>query len=382
MKTPEELRYKLRRQWQNGKLREQRLLDHSSWPLTLPIGKPSPAQINNEISTVRKHIEFWRKVTTGEIDWQPVNYRSTAEAVQLPLNWVLQSADEWIDAMADATIRQEHLLLSTILADVDPLFHPLLIRQRQQLLSRGVEETIKACEVALQLESGCAEGKPLRALSVAGCDSKFFERNRTLVGKLLELRFGQQVIDRGLEFFLGALDESEHWLLIAPLEAGLLPFRQLRVRSSELAQTPLPGTHLLIVENERPLYQLPSLPDTIAILGAGLNLSWMQAAWFRNKNIAYWGDIDTWGLSMLATARSYQPALTPILMDEETFECCNKEKAVAEPVTAGESTPSQLTEQEKALYEHLRQLDKGRLEQEFIPDDLVENEITRWHALS
>lgn len=382
MKTPEALRHKLRRQWQNGKLREQRLLDHNAWPVTLPIGKPSPALISSEISAVRKHIELWRKVTAGEIDWQPVNYRSTAEAVQLPLNWVLQSADEWIDAMADETIRQEYLLLSIILAGADPLFHPLLIRQRQQLLSRGVEETIKACEVALQLESGCAEGKPLRALSIAGCDSKFFERNRTLLGKLLEQRFGQQVLEQGLEFFLGALDESEHWLLIVPLEAGLLPFRQLRVRSSELAQTPLPGSHLLIVENERSLYQLPSLPNTIAILGAGLNLSWMQAAWIRNKNIAYWGDIDTWGLSMLATARFYQPALTPLLMDEETFEYCNKEKAVAEPVTAGESTPSKLTEQEEALYLRLCRSEKGRLEQEFLPDDLVKNEITRWHALA
>ncbi len=382
MKTPEELRHKLRRQWQNGRLREQRLLDHKVWPVSLSIGKPSPALISSEISAVRKHIELWRKVTTGAIDWQPVNYRSTAEAVQLPLNWVLQSADEWIEAMADTTIRQEYLLLSTILADVDPLFHPLLIRQRQQLLSRCAEETINACEVALQVEPGCAEGKPLRALSVAGCDSKFFERNRTLLGKLLEQRFDQQVIDRGLEFFLGALDESEHWLLVVPLEAGLLPFRQQRVRSSEFAQTPLPGTHLLIVENERSLYQLPSLRGTIAILGAGLNLSWMQADWINNKNIAYWGDIDTWGLSMLATARSYQPTLTPLLMDEETFQSYRKEKAVAEPVTAGESIPSKLTDQEKALYLRLCRSEKGRLEQEFIPDDRVKNEIARWHALS
>ncbi|RDH88610.1 MAG: hypothetical protein DIZ78_01375 [endosymbiont of Escarpia spicata] len=382
MKKPEALRHKLRRQWQNGKLREQRLLDHNAWPVTLPIGKPSPALISREISAVRKHIELWRKVTAGAIDWQLVNYRSTAEAVQLPLNWVLKSADEWIEAMADETIRQEYLLLSTILADVDPLFHSLLIHQRQQVLSREAEETIKACEVALLLESGCAEGKPLRTLSIAGCDSKFFERNRTLVGKLLEMRFGQQVIEQGLEHFLGALDESEHWLLVAPLEVGLLPFKQQRVRSSELAQTPLPGSHLLIVENERSLYQLPSLPNTIAILGAGLNLSWMQAAWISNKSIAYWGDIDTWGLSMLATARSYQVALTPLLMDEETFEYCNEEKAVAEPVTAGESTPSKLTEQEGALYQQLCQLDRGRLEQEFLPDDLVKNEITRWHSLA
>lgn len=334
--------------------------------------------MTQDIAAVREHMQRWRKVTEGKVDWHPVNYRSTAEAVQLPISWTLHSAGEWIDAMADETIRQEYLLLSTVISAVEPLFHPLIVRQRQQLLSRGAEETIKACEVALQLEPGSAAGRPLRALSFAGCDSKFFERNRTLLGKLLEQRFGQQGMEQGLEHFLGALDESEHWLLVAPLQVGLFPFKQQRVRSSELAQTPLPGTHLLVVENERSLYQLPPLPGTIAILGAGLNLNWMDAAWIREKSLAYWGDIDTWGLTMLATARSHQSALTPLLMDEEIFESCCKESAVVEPVTASQSAPSMLTEHETALYYHLVGLEKGRLEQEFVPDALVKREIARW----
>ncbi len=378
MKTPDELRLKLRRQWHNSALRQRRLLEPGQWPLNLSIGRPLPAVMTEDIAAVREHMQRWRKVTKGEVVWQPVNYRSTAEAVQLPVNWMLHSANEWVDAMADESIRQEYLLLSKVIDDVDPLFHNLIIRQRQQLLSRGAEEAIKACEVALQLEPGCAVGRPLRALSIAGCDSKFFERNRTLLVRLLEQRFGSQVIEQGLEQFLAAQDESEHWLLVVPLQAGLLPFAQQRVRSSELAQTPLPGSHLLIVENERSLYQLPPLPGTIAILGAGLNLNWMQAAWIAEKSIAYWGDIDTWGLTMLATARSYQPALTPLLMDKETFESCGKESAVAEPVTASQSAPSMLTEHETALYLYLVGLEKGRLEQEFVPDALVKREMSRW----
>ena len=330
---------------------------------------------------MREHIQRWRKVAQGEVVWQLVNYRSTAEAVQLPVNWILHSAKEWIDAMADEAIRQEYLMLSRVIAAVDPLFHPLIVRQRQQLLSRGADETIKACEVARQLEPDCALGRPLRALSVAACDSKFFERNRNLLLKLLEQRFGQQITQQGLEQFLGAQGESEHWLLVVPLQAGLLRFEQQRIRSSELARTPLPGTHLLIVENERSLYQLPPLLGTIAILGAGLNLSWIGAAWIAEKIIAYWGDIDTWGLTMLAKARSYQPALTPLLMDEKTFASCCTESAVAEPVTAGQSAPCMLTEQEARLYLQLVGLEKGRLEQEFVPDALVKKEISRWHRL-
>ena len=380
MKLPDTLRHKLQRQWQNGELRERRLLDADQWPLILPIGKPSPTLMTRDIAAVRAHIQCWRSVREGEVIWQPVSYRSTAEAVQIPLSWRLHSAQNWIDAMADETIRQEYRLLSAVIDNTHSLFHPLIIRQRQQLLSRGAEETIKACEVALQLEPGYANGRPLRALSVAGCDSKFLERNRTLLIKLLEKRFGQQTLEQGLEQFLGALDESEHWLLVAPLEAGLLPFKQQRVRSSELTRIPLPGSHLLIIENERSLYQLPILPGTIAILGAGLNLSWLQAGWITDKHIAYWGDIDTWGLTMLATARAHQPNLTPLLMDQKTFDSRCDEYAVTEPVVANSFAPSMLTQQEVSLYLHLIGLDKGRLEQEFIPGDLVKREVIRWRS--
>jgi hypothetical protein len=135
-----------------------------------------------------------------------------------------------------------------------------------------------------------------------------------------------------------------------------------------------------MVENERSLYQLPPLLGTIAILGAGLNLGWFKAGWIGEKSIAYWGDIDTWGLSMLATARSHQPDLTPLLMDEATFDCCCKENAVAEPVIAGQSVPAGLTQQEAALYLRLCRLENGRLEQEFVPQERVAKVIARWHA--
>ncbi|MES9906437.1 MAG: DUF3322 domain-containing protein, partial [Sedimenticola sp.] len=320
MKSPDTLRQRLKRLWHRGEERERLLLDPRAWPLELAIGKPSAALLTGDIAAVRSHIQQWRRVVVGEVEWRPVSYRSTAAAVELPMSWRLHTAGEWVEAVADEAIRREYQIVARLVATIDPLFWPLVIRQRQQILSRGVEESSKACEVALALSPGCADGRPLRALSVAGCDSKFFERNRTLLVKLLELRFGTVPLEQGLEHFLGALDESEHWLLVVPLAPGLLTFPQQRVRSSDLARTPLSAERLLIVENERSLYQLPPLADTVAILGGGLNLSWMQGHWLADKRIAYWGDIDTWGLTMLALARSHQPTLTPLLMDRATFD--------------------------------------------------------------
>lgn len=326
---------------------------------------------------MREHIRAWREVGIGEVEWGAVNYRSVAEAVELPLHWVVRTPEEWAEAANDRAVRQEFALFARILAATDSCFHPLIIRQRQLILGRSAEETIQACRVAQAIEPGCAQGRPLRALSIAGCDSKFFERNRTLIGRLLEVRFGPEALEAGLEGFLGALDEGERWLLVAPLDGGLLPFEQLRVRSSELARTPLPAGRVLIVENERALYQLPAMADTVAVLGAGLNLGWLGADWLGGRYLAYWGDIDTWGLSMLAEARRRQPRLCALLMDTAVFEAYEGQ-AVPEPAQAGETPAAGLTAEEVDLYRRLLDSPRGRLEQEFIPAEAVAQAVRAW----
>ena len=241
-------------------------------------------------------------------------------------------------------------------------------------------EIIKAVELARTLEPGCAEGRPLRALAMCGIDSKFFERHRSLIAHLLDVRFDRQVSDLGLEAFLGALDESEHWLLVAPLAPGLLPFKQQRVDARELAVTPLPGSCIVIVENERCLHQLPPLPDTVAVLGAGLNLEWMEAFWLKDKRIAYWGDLDTWGLVMLSRARERQPLLEPLLMNRELFDAISPISSVVEGRPADEQPPEGLTASEKDPYRYLRRLEKGRVEQEFVSRERVVAALEQWRG--
>ena len=140
--------------------------------------------------------------------------------------------------------------------------------------------------------------------------------------------------------------------------------------------TPLPASRILLVENERCLHQLPQpLAGTIAILGAGLNLGWLTAPWLQTRDVAYWGDLDTWGLQMLASARGHLPQLHALLMDRATFDA-HADRAVAEPVHAVVS-PGLLPE-EAALDAYLRGLPQGRLEQEFLPAPLVAHTITQW----
>ena len=379
MKSPHEISTMLANQWRYADVREKRLLQPESWPLSLAIGKPSTKAITEQPGLVRKHLDHWRQINVGQVKWQAVRYRNVSEEINIPVTWELASPSEWVAATGSKTVVTEFEQLEQIIEQVDEQFYSLFIRQKQWL-AKPVEEVIKAAEVALLLEQGCAEGTPLRAISTGNIDSKFFERHRLLIQRLLDLQFDGLASELGLEEFLGALNENNHWLLVADLDGGLLPFEQMRIRDRELIRTSLPGKHILIVENEKCLHQLPKLSNTIAILGAGLNLAWMQAEWLNSKIIGYWGDMDSWGLVMLARAKSFQPGTTSLLMSEAFFEQF-EERAVREPQPAPQESHAGLSSVEQSFFSNLLDMDKGRLEQEFLPVETVHKAVTTWVTL-
>ena len=388
MKSPDELAAKLVRQWRSADYRETRLLDNgaldtagfnaSAWPLIFSIGKPSSRALIENLGAVRAHIHAWRDITVGEVIWEPVTFRSASEPISVPVQWILHTPSDWISAINNAQVASEFERLIHLREGADPLFQRLLIRQESLWRDRSEKEVLLALQLAINLSQGCAQGLPLRALALNGIDSKFYERNRQLIIQLLDFRFDGVVSQQGLEQFLGAAQDNNHWLLVVDLDGSLLPFRQIRVSDKDLLATSLPGTHLLIVENERCHHQLPACSNTLAILGAGQNLAWMAASWLSKKHLAYWGDIDTWGLHMLAQARHHQSDLTPLLMSKDSFELLGKDKAVQEAAPMRELPARGLTESELQLFSFLLAQEKGRLEQEFIAKESVVQAIRQW----
>ena len=389
MKSPHTLAAKLAQQWHSADWRERQLLGGgTAWPLALPIGQPDPAVFLNDAAALRSHLQQWRAVEAlglGHVQWQERRYRGSSDAIAVPTHWLLAKPSQYIAAIrhfkvpGHAQVHSDYARLSTLIAGVErPGFQRLLLRRLVQWRDTPTDAVIAAARMALQLEPGCAQGKPLRALAVQGNDTKFFERHASLLTALLDERFDGEASRQGLVGFLGAQPEDDHWLLIAPLAPGLLPFAQMRVRASELQTTPLPARRILLVENERCLHQLPApVQDTIAVLGAGLNLGWLAAPWLQERSVAYWGDLDTWGLRMLATARHHLPHLHALLMDRATFSA-HQHLAVAEPVHAPEPISGAQTPEEAALQAHLRAQARGRLEQEFLPTDTVHRAVRTW----
>ncbi|MEH3414980.1 DUF3322 domain-containing protein [Phytobacter diazotrophicus] len=378
MYSPDELREKLARQWDNAKLRAERLLPPGNWPLCLPIGKPSAKIFAEQAQRVLQHVQLWRQVAVGRVEWKEVNYRTSDGPISMPFRWILNSPSDWLNAAADPVVNREFRLLERIIEQVDPIFHLLLVSHRSLWRHKDPQDIISAARLACRLEPGCAKGLPLRLLSGQGVDTKFIENNISLLTRLLDVRFSGEASEQGLTTFLDAFDESSHWVLVAPLSPGLLPFKKCRVTTAELAETTLTASRVLVIENEQCLHQLPALSDTIAILGCGLDVQWLSSTVLDEKRVAYWGDIDSWGLLMLARARRCRPRLDALLMNRELFEQYAMHSAVPEPVKAQETIPDGLLNEEADFYCYLTRLPRGRLEQEFLPAMVVKEALVRW----
>lgn len=378
MYSPDELRKKLARQWDNTKLRAERLLAPGSWPLCLSIGKPSAKEFAEQAQRVLRHVQTWRQVDVGRVEWGDISYRVSDRPVSMPLRWIVNGPSDWIDAAADPAVKREFRQLEGIIEQVAPIFHPLLVSHRSLWRYKDPQDIISAARLACRLEPGCAKGLPLRLLSGQGVDTKFIENNISLLTRLLDVRFSGEASEQGLTTFLDAFDESSHWVLVVPLSPGLLPFKKCRVTTAELAETTLPTSRVLVIENEQCLHQLPALSDTIAVLGCGLDVQWLSSSVLDEKHVAYWGDMDSWGLLMLARARRSRPRLDALLMNHELFEQHASHSAVPEPVKAQESVPDGLLDEEADFYRYLTRLPRGRLEQEFLPARLVEEALVGW----
>lgn len=368
-----------RRRWEAAATREACLLGGAdAWPLVASIGRPTPNLVASDLGAIKRHVEDWRSVNIGEVSWEAIQYRSTASPIEVPVQWRIRNPTEWVTACGDRSIRAEFEAISTFLKLTEPCFHSLLVGRRSLWRDKTVDEVLKANRVAFSLTPRCAENKPLRALSFTGIDTKFFERNMPLVSALLDVRFEGEVSKIGLQAFLGAVSDGDHWLLVTDLDGSLLPFMKLRIRSAELKTKPLPGKRLLIVENESCQHHLPHVPETIAVLGTGFDLDWLDGDWLQSKEIGYWGDIDTWGLQFLGTARQRLPHLSALLMTQEIYDQ-NQGSAVPEPNVASTSVPLGLSCEEKALYRRLLTEPRGRLEQEFLPSDVAGAAIRKWY---
>jgi len=378
----------LKKEWDSARNLRDRLSGKRGFPLKITLKVPTGAQALQKVSHFHKYIKEWRQSPySSHVTWKQKQYRQLGTH-DVPVTLTLENIQSLIEFIGPKAIeRSKHWqnFMQPIL-DFDSNLYPLLVRHLLDLENMKTDDVQLIPRLLSQLHKGMGIGSYLRALPLKHVDTKFLENNFSLISDLLDMHFDGEIShENGLMNWIGCVDIPRAWLLVRPLcpqsEERMCGLSILQLSTQTLRDNPLPARNILVVENNQSGFGLPTLKDTIAIFGGGANVSWMDAKWLSDKNIGYWGDIDTWGFKLLSDARQYIPDLRAIMMDKETmieFE----QRTVSEPSPV-DKLPPNLFANEIKLFEELQQgrYRGSRLEQERISADYIEKQLLKWLTL-
>lgn len=375
----------LKREWHNDAGLKARLLGSKAFPIRIGLKPPAGQSAIEDMEHFQNFIKQWRSYAFQQyVHCETRTYRMLAEQT-VPKFFVLESIQQLIEFVGDEGVHRSHAWktnMSPLLA-LAPDLYPALVKHLGTMELMRPSDAQLLADLIAQLSANMGGGQYLRALPLVGVDTKFLENYQPLITDVLDVLHDNEVSKAGgLTEWLGCLDPPKGWLTVRPLcesvKTSMGGFPLLQLPSDVLSRQALPANNILVVENMQSGLGLPLLKDTIAVFGGGKNVVWMNAIWLKSRRVAYWGDIDTWGLSILSDVRSKLPSVKALMMDEETLEL-HEDRMVGERKSV-DGIPEFLIDSEVRIFSGLKAGNYfgTRLEQERLSPDYIRTKLEAW----
>jgi hypothetical protein len=381
-----ELFMQVRRLWDRGQLLACAVpaaaspgADRLEFPLRLRFRKPSPRDLGDRFPLVQRWIaelEANSRATQGfgyEIAWEETKNRRIGRN-KVPVGVFLPTRADALAMIgeAEAAARFDALVAATLCRF--PVLREWLARNAFAALEHaGDWDRILDC--LAWFRDHPRSGVYARQIDVAGVDTKFIEARRVLLAELLDIVLPPEAVEplaigaRGFEarYGLRAKPSLVRFRILDERHA-VAGLTDLTVPAEQFARLSLNIARVFVVENEVTGLAFPPIADGMAVLGLGHAVGLISAArWLAEREIHYWGDLDTHGFAMLDRLRASFPAVRSLLMDRATL-------LEHKPLWTTEEAPhvaalDRLTADEAAVYADLRydRLARSvRLEQERI----------------
>ncbi len=364
--TPAEIRAKLRRRWDDGSLLRAYAADEPCPRLDVPLRGPRTAEIGERLGDVQTWVgDLVAGSRDGDcftLEFATVGGRLIGRN-QLPKRAIVESYDQaWRLLGVNRDVATYQSVLDQ--ASDEPVLRAWAGQQPLAAIQLA-REWSQLTAAYRWLDTHRGSGRYLREISAPGVDTKFAERHRVVLSKLLGVPAARPAFLAGL-----GLWARPEFVRVRPApELGLLaPATELALRTDELPALALSVRTAIVVENEISYLSVPVPPGGMVIWGKGFDVDQVGALpWLRGAEIVYWGDLDTHGFAILDRLRAWLPQTRSILMDRETLLAHRDRWGREEAPTSARLR--RLTNDEQAVYVDLvedRLAEKLRLEQERI----------------
>jgi hypothetical protein len=389
--TPEQVVAVLRKRWDRGAYASAYAGGQPWEPLSVPVRSPAPGELLDRFDEARRWAERFAQDSNvgGSPRWR-IEYRTlrsrSVGANRLPGRVWIDSMQQLCDVVGATEARRDldHVLARTRVAL--PAAVPWVVAHPLQAAEHRSDWDRLLATVAW-IRDHRTTGLYLRQVDVEGVDTKFVEGHRRVLDQLLTMVLDPGRMDEGAppgdfarRFGFRTKPSYVRLRLLSPQPSLPDGITEVRLRSDELPSANLGASTVVVVENEVTFLALPPLRDAVALFGSGYGLEAANAGeWLAEREVVYWGDIDTHGFAILDGLRARLPHVRSLLMDTETL-LSHPGQWGREPVPTARSLPH-LDAAEGALYRDLVEDRFGsavRLEQERIRFSLVQAALVPW----
>lgn len=392
MKTPADVRALATKRFQRERLNALRealgCAVTTTWPWVVPLGRPTERDVLTDAQSVLAWRDAWVdakvlgdfEVETDIIAWRAIGTQTVPVRVLFVNTKAIAKVAGLLPLWTQVVTRAKRFVA------LWPGIEEAMVREWAMLADWSDDAVLALERVLTWFVDHPKSGLYLRQLPIEGVDTKWFtEPRKKVVQRLLvairEAKVGavlgtepSEVLGPDMTFEtvcgLKPLPKLIRGRLLDEVDQKLFyGLSNLSLPLDEWAQLPLYPEIVFISENLQTGLAFEAHPKSVVFFGLGAGVTQLAAIpWVRTARIIYWGDVDTYGLEILAHLRSVLPQTESVMMNRQTLEAF-RGLAVAENRQASGAHVEHLRENEREVFDALKvgDLARLRLEQERIP---------------
>ncbi|AYY13030.1 hypothetical protein EF847_10290 [Actinobacteria bacterium YIM 96077] len=384
--SPADVERRLRRRWSSGQALAAYARGEPWEPLGVGLRGPAAGDLASDLGAVRTWVTSWGGAAKrlGRLEYRRIGGRLVG-GNELPAKLWVDSYEQLWSALGTTREAERFAELVGSARTNSPRLVEWMLGHPLKVLELEAEWPLLVATV-LWIDEHMDGSQYIRQVDVPGVDTKLIERHRHVLGLLLDAQLDERRIDweRPRTDIAGryGFKKRPGYARLRTLGPGQRlagAYTELTVRLDELAAAPPDCSKVYVIENDITYLAFPPVDDGVAVFGGGHAVSVLeQLCWLADRELIYWGDIDTHGFAMLDRLRRSFPRARSMLMDRATLLA--HEGQWVEETSPYVASLDQLQPDEADLYRDLVEDALGRsvrLEQERISYSDVERALAQ-----
>ncbi|PID67204.1 MAG: hypothetical protein CR959_01375 [Fusobacteriales bacterium] len=321
---------RLKKKWDNGDILRSVLEEDDTFYFKMKLRAPLTSELSVRIDEIIEWIQHLKnndKVAKGygyTLIEKEVKFRSIGRN-SIPTHAVVENVEDALKLLKKFSDVRKFRSISNVFLNTwegnERLFE-WIRKYPFKLMDKIGDESDKFITVIRWFEEHSNHNMYIRQLDIPKVDTKFIEKNKSILGELFDIILPEENIDidkKNFEdrFYLKKKPNMVRFRLLDSNDSNY-KFSDMSVPLEEFANWNNDISTVFFTENEINFLSFPNIKNSLVIFGVGYKANILkEVKWLNNKIVYYWGDIDTHGFNILSMVRGFIPNVKSLLMTED-----------------------------------------------------------------